>query len=164
MIDIQKLKEFIFEASKNTYASENPEIKVKQDDYSTTIEYEKDDWKYHDNYFGGEPYGGREVVFYKGKPVWMMVYYGWVVEGNNPNDVYGILTKALRSSNIDMPYRGPKELIDGDSKYVNEIHGEVGNFFGEEKIYKGDTLLYVAKYMGDFVDKSKWWAILDSNQ
>ena len=153
-MDIQKLKEFILEASRNTYASEDVNIRVKQEDNSTTIIYEKDDWKYHDNYFGGEPYGGREVVFYKGKPVWMMVYYGWVVEGNNPNDVYGILTKALRNSNIDMPYRGPKELIEGESKYVNELKGNVNNFYGEEKIYKGDVLLYVAKYMGGLIDKN----------
>lgn len=152
-MDLIKLKQFILEASKNTYASEDNNIKVKQDDNSTTIVYEKDDWKYHDNYFGGEPYGGREVVFFKNKPVWMMVYYGWVLEGNDPNDVYGILTKALRNSNEDMPYRGPKELVDGDTKYLNELHGEVDNFFGEEKIYKGDTLLYVAKYMGGLVDK-----------
>ena len=153
-MDLQKLKGFILEASQNTYASEDPDIKVKHEDGSTTIVYEKNDWKYHDNYFGGEPYGGRELVFLKGKPVWMMVYYGWVVEGNNPDDVYGVLTKALRNSNIEMPYRGPKKLIDREFKYINELNGEVDNFFGEEGIYKGDTILYVAKYMGGLVDKS----------
>jgi hypothetical protein len=153
-MDLKKLKEFILEASQNTYASENPDIKVREKDGSTTITYEKGPWKYHDNYFGGEPFGGSEVVFFKGEPVWMMVYYGWVVEGNNPDDVYGILTKALRSSNIEMPYRGPKELIDGEFNYINELNGEVDNFFGEEKIYKGDTLLYLAKYMGGLVDKN----------
>lgn len=39
----------------------------------------------NDNFFGGEPYGGREVVFYEEKPVWMMVYYGWVAEGIESN-------------------------------------------------------------------------------
>ena len=29
-----------------------------------TIPYEKGDWKSHDNFFGGEPYGGRIIVFY----------------------------------------------------------------------------------------------------
>ena len=72
-MDLKKLKEFILEASQNTYVSENPDIKVKQEDNSTTIAYEKNDWKYHDNYFGGEPYGGREFVFFKGNPLWMMV-------------------------------------------------------------------------------------------
>lgn len=152
-MNYNELKNFIYEASKNTYASEDKNIRVKQEDNSTTIIYEKGDYKYHDNYFGGEPYGGREVVFYKGKPVWMMVYYGWVVEGNNPEDVYGMLTKALRNSSIDIPYRGPRELIDGDLRYINEVKGEIQNFSGEEKILKGNTLLYTAKYMGGVIDK-----------
>jgi len=154
-MDTKELKAFILEASKNTYASEDKNIRQIQKDKSTTITYKKDDWKYHDNYFGGEPYGGREVVFYKDQPVWIMVYYGWVVKGNNPNDVYGILAKALRNAPSDMPYRGPKELIDGDCRYVNILNGEVENFNGEEKIYKGDTLIYCAKYIGGLVDQKE---------
>ncbi|HOF79306.1 MAG TPA: DUF5680 domain-containing protein [Candidatus Dojkabacteria bacterium] len=154
-MDTTILKNFIFEASTNTYASEDKNIRVKQLDNSTTIVYEKDDWKYHDNYFGGEPFGGREVVFYKDKPVWMMVYYGAVVVNEIvPDELYTVLTKALRSSSVDMPYRGPKELVDGEFRYVNELQGEVDNFSGEEKIYKGNTILYVAKYIGGLLDKS----------
>jgi len=149
------LKQFILEAGRNTYASENPNIKVKEVDNSTTINYQNGDWKYNDNYFGGEPYGGREVVFYQNKPVWMMVYYGWVVEGNDFNEIYKILSLALRNSTLDMPYRGPKELIDGEFKYVNELDGDVNSFSGEEKIFKGDTLVYTAKYIGGMVDKEQ---------
>lgn len=148
-MDTKKLKAFILEASKNTYASEDPNIKAKQTDSSTTIIYEKDDWKYHDNYFGGEPFGGREVVFFKDKPVWMMVYYGSVVVDEIvPDELYKVLTKALRSSTIDMPYRGPKELIDGDFTYKNDLEGDVERFSGEERIYKDNILLYTAKYVG----------------
>lgn len=38
-------------------------------DNSRTIEYENGDWRYHDKYFGGEPYGGREIVHYRGKRI-----------------------------------------------------------------------------------------------
>ena len=55
---MDELKQFIHNASKNTYASGNENIKKKEKDNSTTIVYEKGDYKYHDNYFGGEPYGG----------------------------------------------------------------------------------------------------------
>lgn len=148
-MDTKELKAFILEASKNTYASEDPKIKVKQPDSSTTIVYEKDAWKYHDNYFGGEPFGGREIVFFQDKPVWMMVYYGSVVvETIVPDELYKVLTKALRNAPEDMPYRGPKELIDGDFTYKNELEGDVERFSGEERIYKDDILLYAAKYVG----------------
>lgn len=148
-MNINELKTFILEASKNTYASEDPNIKVKQPDGSTTIVYKKDDWIYHDNYFGGEPFGGREVVFFQDKPVWMMVYYGSVVVDEIvPDDLYKVLTKALRNAPENMPYRGPKELIDGDFTYKNELEGDVERFSGEERIYKDNILLYAAKYVG----------------
>ena len=143
---MDELKQFIHNASKNTYASGDTNIREKNEDGSTTIVYEDGGYRYHDNYFGGEPYGGREVVFYKEKPIWIMVYYGWVVEGVDNEEVYEILTEALSNAPIDMPYRGPKDFVKVDYRYVND-------FNGEEKIYKGSTLLYTARYMGGLVDK-----------
>ena len=152
-MDLEKLKQFILEASHNTYASEDKDIRKVQKDKSTTITYSNGDWSYHDNYFGGEPYGGREVVFYKNKPLWMMVYYGWVVDGIDPDRVYPILTKALRNSTIDKPYRGPDEYIEESTIYANDMEGDVENFRGEERIYDGEELLYIARYMGGIIDK-----------
>jgi hypothetical protein len=152
-MDLKQLKAFILEASHNTYASGNEGIKEKQKDESTTLVYSKGNWKFHDNYFGGEPYGGREVVFYKDKPVWMMVYYGWVVEGVNTDRVYPLLTKALSKSTLEKPYRGPEEYIEGTSIYANDMEGDVENFRGEERIYDGEELLYIARYMGGLIDQ-----------
>ena len=150
---MDELKQFIHSASKNTYASGDTNIRQRNEDKSTTIVYEEGDYKYHDNYFGGEPYGGREIVFYKNKPLWMMVYYGYMMEGTNQEEITKVLLGALSNSTLDMPYRGPKEYIDGDLKYVNELEGDVENFKGEEKILKGNTLLYSARYMGGLVDR-----------
>ncbi len=153
-MDNNKLKEFILEASHNTYANGNEDIRKKQVDGSTTIEYVNGDWKFHDNYFGGEPYGGREVVFYKDKPVWVMVYYGWVTEGVSTDRVYPILGKALSNSTVEKPYRGPDEYVEGNSIYANDMEGDVESFRGEERVYEGEELLYVARYMGGLVDQN----------
>ena len=153
-MDIKKLKQFILEASHNTYASGDENIRKKQDDQSTTIEYVSGDWKFHDNYFGGEPYGGREVVFYKDKPVWIMVYYGWVMEGVSTDRIYPILGKALSNSTVEKPYRGPDEYVEDGTIYANDMEGEVDNFRGEERIYEGEELIYIARYMGGLVDES----------
>jgi len=152
-MNINELKQFILEASRNTYASGDEDIRKKQSDSSTTIKYSKGDWAYHDNYFGGEPYGGREVVFYKEKPVWMMVYYGWVIEGVDTNRVYPLLTKALSKSTIEQPYRGPSEYLEENKIYANDMEGDVENFRGEERIYEGEELLYIARYLGGVVDR-----------
>jgi hypothetical protein len=152
-MDLNKLKQFILEANHNTYASGDKNIREKQEDNSKTITYSKGDWEYHDNYFGGEPYGGRTVVFYKDKPVWMIVYYGWVTEGVDTDRVYPLLQRALRKSTLEKPYRGPSEFIEETSIYANDVEGSVENFRGEERIYDGDELLYIARYMGGLVDQ-----------
>jgi hypothetical protein len=34
------------------------------------------------------------------------------------------------------------------------MEGDVENFRGEERIYDGEELLYIARYMGGLVDKN----------
>ena len=152
-MNTKKLLDFIHEASTNTYASEDPKIRKKQPDNSTTITYSSGDWSYHDNYFGGEPYGGREVVFYKNKPVWIMVYYGWIEGNNKPEIIYPFLTEALRKAPKDMPYRGPKEHKSGDLVYQNTVDGTVENFIGEEFILNNDLVIFQTSYCGGLVNQ-----------
>lgn len=147
-----ELKSFILAASRATYASGDELIKKKQPDGSTTIEFVEGDFKFHDNYFGGEPYGGREVVFYQGKAVWMMVYYGLVHAEIGNAEVYGFLMDALRNTTIEAPYRGPALFEKENWRYENLLEGEVENFHGTEKIYCDGECVYEASYIGGLVD------------
>lgn len=154
MIDLNELRHFLVKAKQSTYASGDETIKVKERDGSTTLAFEDGDFKYHDNYFGGEPYGGREVVFYQGAPVYMMVYYGFVAkDASDINSVYGILQKALSLIPEYYPYRGPLEFAEGDYKYSNEYSGEVDNFSGREFIEHNGKTIYEASYIGGLVDQ-----------
>ena len=97
MFDLKQLCEFLVQAKKSTYALGDDSIKIKESDGSTSLIFEKGDWKYHDNYFGGEPYGGREVVFFKNKPVYIMVYYGQIKNFSIRITSYNVCyTKLLR--------------------------------------------------------------------
>ncbi len=156
MLDIKNLREFLVKAKKSTYASGDASKEIVELDKSTTLIFEEGDFKYHDNYFGGEPYGGREVVFFKGEPVYIMVYYGLVYEEiADFRGVYRILQKALSLISEDKPYRGPKEYSEGNYTYINNFIGEISNFSGEESISYQDKELYKAKYMGGLVDRRK---------
>lgn len=156
MINIQNLKEFLVKAKKGTYASGDKSKKIIESDKSTTLIFVDGDFKYHDNYFGGEPYGGREVVFFKGEPIYIMVYYGLVdKKTNNFREVYKILQKALSLIPEDRPYHGPKEYIEGDYLYLNNFTGEIDNFFGEEVIQHQGKEIYKANYIGGLVDQRK---------
>jgi hypothetical protein len=77
-MDQAALLRFLTEASRRGYAAGSSTVQTREADHSTTIVIKQGDWSFHDNYFGGEPYGGREVVFFQERPVWMAVYYGHV--------------------------------------------------------------------------------------
>jgi hypothetical protein len=147
------LKTFILEASRATYASGDKTLQEKQSDGSTTIRFEKGSFKYHDNYFGGEPYGGREVIFLDGKPLWMMVYYGFVFPGITNKEVYAFLMESLSNATPDMPYRGPMLFEKPGWRYENDLNGGAEKFSGIERIFKDGECVYEASYLGGLVDQ-----------
>ena len=153
-MDEATLLGFLLEASRRGYAAGRSAVKVREVDGSTTIVYDLGDWRFHDNYFGGEPYGGREVVFLGGRPVWMAVYYGWVEgAGADTQRVYSFLQRALREAPAAFPVRGPDEFSEGPSTYRNAHEGGLANFSGEETIHDGGRRVYTARYLGGLVDR-----------
>ena len=153
-MDEAALLQFLLDASRRGYAAGGSVVKVQEADHSTTIVLEQGKWRFHDNYFGGEPYGGREVVFLEGRPVWMAVYYGWVEGASaDPERVYTFLQRALREAPAAFPVRGPDEFSEGRSTYRNAHEGGVANFSGEETIHEGGRLVYTARYVGGLVDR-----------
>lgn len=152
MIDRKTLNDFLVKAKKATYAAGDKAKKIKEMDGSTSLFYVEGDWKYHDNYFGNNKFGGREVVFLKNIPVYIMTYYG---RGDRElldmESVYIFLRKALSLIPEHKPFRGPKELNDGNFSYTNNFIGEVDNFFGEEIISESGKEIYRARYAGGLI-------------
>ncbi len=154
-MDKNLLRQFLIDSNNAGYAGGERKAWIKESDGSTTIPFEKGEWRSSDNFFGGEPYGGRTIVFYQNKPVWLMVYYGWVEGGVEADPVYKVLRNALMRMPEDAPFRGPKEYEEGDFLYLNSWDGDVERFSGEEKITQDGKLVYKANYMGGSVDKRK---------
>jgi Domain of unknown function (DUF5680) len=150
------LTRFLFEAKDHGYADIQRVRPTAERDHSLTMDYESGDWRFHDNFFGGEPYGGRAVVFVKGRPLWMMVYYGWV-DGTDADiqPVYTFLQAALRQAPAELPLRGPEEFSDGRFTYRMAVHGTVENFWGEETIHRDGRQVYVARFAGGLVDRRR---------
>ena len=156
MIDGTRLCKFLAKAKKSTYAAGDAAKKIAENDNSTTLIFEDGDLKYHDNYFGGEPFGGREVVFLQNVPIYIMVYYGLVDESTSDfKAVYKFLQKALLMIPENRPFRGPDKYTENDLTYTNSYTGEIGNFFGEEIISHAGKEIYKARYSGGFVDIRK---------
>lgn len=151
----EQLHTYLLEVAKAGYANKEAEkLWVKNPDGSTTITHENNDWSMHDNFFGGEPYGGREVIFYKDKPYWIMVYYGEVSGSvENVGEVYSFLQEALSNPDSKLPLRGPMELEKENMKYEFQCEGDIEKFEGKEKIFKSGEEIYNASFMGGLVDQ-----------
>jgi hypothetical protein len=160
---IERIRLFLIEANQHGYgAGSKPRYSVLpngatisvrlETDGSKTIEYTRGDWRSHDNYFGGEPYGGRTVVFYQNQAIWMMVYYGQVVSGDS-KEIYKILRKALLASPDDFPIRGPASLPFDGCRYNFAWSGQISKFEAMEYIMRNGAEIYRAKFVGGLVDQ-----------
>jgi len=146
---------FLVESNAAGYAGGDERLWSSESDGSTTIRFSRELWSSHDNFFGGEPYGGRTVVFFNDRPVWMMVYYGWVAEQADPDQTYRVLRKALMHMPGDAPYRGPERYGEGALIYSNKWDGAIQRFSGDEEIHEGERLVYRATYLGGLVDSRR---------
>jgi hypothetical protein len=143
----EELKAFIYDANIHGYGSDDVEAnKLEGSDGSTKITYEKGNWKFQDVYYGGEPFFGQIIVFYKDVACWNMSYHGkvssWVV---NKSYVYDCLGSALMLISPDLPLRGPKFFVaENGLFYVNDIVGDILKFSGHEVIHglKNDRMFY----------------------
>ena len=159
---IEQIKKFLIESNKAGYGGGDDKKWVKESDKSTTIAYESADkeWQFHDNFFGGEPYGGREVISNKSQPVWMMIYYGLINDKSLDKDlVYKFLQSALRQAPDEMPVRGPKhfeqELNEQKWVYENNWVGDMAGFKGREAISLDGREIFYTDYVGGLVDLSR---------
>lgn len=151
----ESLHEYLLKVAAEGYANKEKEkIWIKEADGSTTIHHEDGSWRMHDNFFGGEPYGGREVIFYDGKPVWIMVYYGEVAQTvTDIGGVYSFLQDMLAKPDPETPLRGPKEFESKGMKYLASWNGDILKFSGREKILNNNETVYTASFMGGLVDQ-----------
>ena len=154
MVDMGELARFVRDSHRHGYAASQGAVTRREPDRSTTIEHTAGDWTLHDNFFGGEPYGGRMVVFRRGRPLWMAVFYGWVEGADDEvTAIYAFLRRALLNAPEAFPVRGPETFMDGRLEYRNTHQGPLERFRGEEAILRDGRPAYVAWYAGGLVDR-----------
>lgn len=151
---IKQLIEFIVEASSNTYA--NPAAKTLDVPYRPGCEeflYESGPWKYLDSYAWKRDGGGEEIVYFKGTPVWLLNYYGFVLTDVDTKALYAFLHKALAEQHPTLPVRGAAytDEAQGFRYEVDYDQDQIRNLRGVERIYQHDALVYECYLHGGFV-------------
>ncbi len=148
-----RLTPFLVEAKRHTYAAGSGARVECALLGGIQLEYRSGDWFYRDVYFGEEFFAGQELVYYRNRPWWTMVYSGGVKLEEPPAEkLYAFLQKALLQVNPESPFRGPESFIDGDYRYACAVRGDIEWFEGMEVIFHRERIAYQLTFSGGMIN------------
>lgn len=127
-INKDEFKDFLIKAKNETYAFQGDNASVEPIlSSSKQLEFSLGDYFYRDSYFGFKYFSGQEIVMYRNKVIWSMVYSGGItstkVSNKQVENIFKFLRKALRLVNRKNIYRGP-DLLQGNG-YIIRIKFKV---------------------------------------
>jgi len=155
-MDVLELKQFLIKAKSSCYASQTEGVadgreRIFNDGCKVSV-YQENNYAYKDAYYGYNPYIGEEVLFCDDAFIWSMNYYGLVTQETIlPKQVYDFLKIALRNVTVDMPYRGPEYIKDGDFEYKLEHNGIFEQYHGIERIFYKGQEVFIGYYHGGMI-------------
>jgi hypothetical protein len=151
-MNIDDLNAFIVKAKRATYVGGGEKAEPSRLG-SHDLTFHDGDWCYRDSYFGGTDFLGQEAVWLKGKPVWAMSYYGYILRSDLIDATRAGVT--IKSALSAMYQEG--RFLDGfdwtgpHGRYVDFSEGDVAHFRGREVILVGDVEAYALDYFGGLV-------------
>src|SRR5512138_844411 len=134
-VNLKELHAFIVRAKAATYVGDGDHIAPCRTG-SHDLRFSDGEWAYLDSYFGGTDFIGEEVVYFAGKPVWAMNYYGRILRDE-------LLTAAQAGQMIKVSlsrmykenrFLGGFEYSENDLTYVDTNKGNADSFDGREFI------------------------------
>ena len=151
-VDIDQLNAFIVRAKAATYVGDGEQVTPCRLG-SHDLRYSDGEWVYHDSYFGGSDFIGEEVVYFAGKPIWAMNYYGRILRDDL---LTGAQAGQMIKSSLSRMYQegrflGGFEHVENDLTYVDKSEGKVGSFGGREFIHRSQELAYELVYHGGLI-------------
>ena len=120
---------------------------------SHDLQFHEGAFSYLDSYFGGTDFLGQEVVYWEGKPVWAMNYYGRILEPSliAAEEAGQIIKESLSQMYKEGRFLGGFEHETQNGTYVDTSEGDVTSFAGREWIVRQDVRVYELVYHGGLV-------------
>lgn len=153
MNNIDSFLNFLIDAKTHTYATKGEYNEIKLQDGTKELNFQKNNFKYRDRYFGFNPFSGEEIVWFWDRPLWSMNYYGVVTNKKFSKEIYDFLKQALRKVEQKYPFRGPKKFVMSNFEYNNKSIGSVKYFNGKETIRFKGKLVYTLYYHGGLISE-----------
>jgi len=149
---LQKLNAFIVKAKSSTYVgSGDPAPSCRPGSHD--LKFNDGDWSYLDSYFGGRDFIGEEVVYFAGKPIWAMNYYGHILLPDLilPDQAGQVIKASLSKLYTEGRFLGGFQYPLEEFTYLDTNEGEVSSFRGREFISRSGVTVYELFYHGGLI-------------
>ncbi len=122
---LRNLNAFIVRAKSVTYVGDGEHVPACRPG-SHDLKFADGDWSYLDSYFGGRDFIGEEVVYYQGKPVWAMNYYGRILRPDliTPAQAGQVIKASLSKMYSEGRFLGGFEYQHEGFTYTDTNEGE----------------------------------------
>ena len=151
-IDLDELAAFIVRAKAATYVGDG-EHATPSRLASHDLRFSEGNWTYHDSYFGGSDFIGEEVVYFDGKPVWAMNYYGRILRDDllTAAEAGQMIKVSLSHMYSESRFLGGFEYTQNDLTYIDTSEGSAASFYGREFIRREQDIAYELVYHGGLI-------------
>ena len=151
-LSLEQLDAFIVRAKAATYVGGGARS-LSYRPGSHDLQFHEGAYSYLDSYFGGSDFLGQEVVYYEGEPVWVMNYYGRILEPARITaaEAGQMIQESLARMYEEGRFLGGFEHSIGNSTYVDTSEGDVAAFTGKEWIARDGIRVYELVYHGGLV-------------
>ena len=113
---IQNLINFILLAKQATYVGGGKNL-LPYRLGSHDLQFFKDDWAYHDSYLGESDFIGEEAVYFRGKVLWGMNYYGRILQ---PDKITSAQAGSIIQLSLSAMYQSGR-FLGGFKQTVGEL-------------------------------------------
>jgi hypothetical protein len=148
-IDLEELREFVWESKKQTWAADGKYEEAPRQGRRYT--FQKGIFSYQDEYRGKHQFIGEEIVSVGDIPIWGMNYSNFIPNfpgGKNSPDfnlrmeeVSRILKRAILAAPIELPFRGPTLFDMANLHYIHIANilvpsiTDIKRFSGRERVF-----------------------------
>ena len=120
---------------------------------SHDLQFIDGDWAYHDSYVGESDFLGEELVYYRGKVVWGMNYFGRITV---PEKITSAQAGAIIQKSLSKMYQSGRFLGGFTHKvekytYTDTNDGDPEYFTGQEWIDIEGEIVYELVYHGGLI-------------
>lgn len=151
---IQDLIKFILRAKAATYVGGGAKL-LPYRLGSHDLQFNEGEWTYHDSYYGESDFIGEEIVYYQGKVVWGMNYFGRI---HQPEKISSAEAGAVIQQSLSKMYQsgrflgGFKHQV-GKFNYTDANEGDPCFFTGKEFIDIDGEIVYDLVYHGGLINE-----------